>query len=175
VVSSKTIVVKIGSSSLTDERGVIADGVVADTCAQVASLRADGHRMLIVTSGAVSVGVAALGLAVRPTDMPTLQALSAVGQSRLMRVYDDVLASLGVVGAQVLLTPYDFFMRQQYLHARQTLTRLLDLGCVPVINENDAIADDEIRFGDNDRIAALVSHLVNADVLVLLTTEHRLA
>ena len=167
--STKTIVVKIGTSSLTDERGVIFGSVITDTCAQVASLRADGHRVLVVTSGAVSVGVAALGLVVRPTDMSTLQALSAVGQSRLMRVYDDVLASLDLIGAQVLLTPYDFFMRQQYLHARQTLSRLLDLGCVPVINENDAIADDEIRFGDNDRIAALVSHLVNADVLVLLT------
>jgi glutamate 5-kinase len=108
-------------------------------------------------------------LAERPTDTPTLQAIAAAGQSRLMQVYNDILRHYGLVGAQVLLVPHDFVNRRQYLHARQTLTRLLDLGCVPVVNENDALADDEIRFGDNDRIAALVSHLVHADVLVLLT------
>jgi glutamate 5-kinase len=98
-----------------------------------------------------------------------LQALSAAGQSRLMQVYNEVLDGFGVVGAQVLLIPHDFVNRRPYLHARQTLQRLLELGCVPIINENDAIAVDEMRFGDNDRIAALVSHLVAADVLVLLT------
>jgi glutamate 5-kinase len=101
--------------------------------------------------------------------MATLQAVSAVGQSRLMRVYDDVLARHGLIGGQVLLAPLDFVHRKQYLHARQTLLRLLDLGVVPVVNENDAIADDEIRFGDNDRLAALVAHLVGAELLVLLT------
>src|SRR5881392_4290552 len=105
----------------------------------------------------------------RVSDLATLQALSAVGQSRLMRVYDDILARHGLVGGQVLLAPLDFVHRSQYLHARGTLTRLLDLGVVPVVNENDAVADDEIRFGDNDRLAALVAHLVSADVLVLLT------
>jgi glutamate 5-kinase len=163
------VVVKIGSSSLTDARGVIDRVTIETLCEQVVGLRADGHEVVVVTSGAVSAGVAALGLADRPTDMPTLQALSAAGQSRLMRVYDDVLAAHGVVGAQVLLTPHDFFDRRQYLHARQTLQRLLELGCVPVVNENDAIADDELRFGDNDRIAALVAHLIRADVVVLLT------
>ena len=163
------VVVKIGSSSLTDALGVIDTAMIESLCAQVVSLRRGGHRIVIVTSVAVSAGVAALGMAERPTDMPTLQALSAAGQSRLMRVYDDVLAAHGVVGAQVLLTPHDFFDRQQYLHARQTLQRLLELGCVPVVNENDAIADDELRFGDNDRLAALVAHLIGADVVVLLT------
>ena len=163
------VVVKIGSSSVTDERGTIHVDMIGRLCAEVAALRATGHRVLVVTSGAVSAGVGALGLDARPSDMPTLQALSAAGQGRLMRVYDDVLSGHGLVPAQVLLTPLDFFVRQQYLHARQTITRLLELGCVPIINENDAVADDEIRFGDNDRIAALVSHLVDADVLVLLT------
>jgi glutamate 5-kinase len=125
--------------------------------------------VLLVTSGAVSSGVAALGLGSRPTDMPTLQALAAAGQPRLMEVYNAELARHGLVPGQVLLVPHDFVNRRQYLHARQTLNRLLELGCVPIINENDAIANDEIRFGDNDRIAALVSHLVSADVLVLLT------
>ena len=101
----------------------------------------------------------------------TLQAVSAVGQSRLMRVYDAALARDGLIGGQVLLAPLDFTVRQQYLHARSTLTRLLELGVVPVVNENDAIADDEIRFGDNDRLAALVAHLVAADLLVLLTDQ----
>jgi glutamate 5-kinase len=120
--------------------------------------------------GAIAAGLPALGLSgARPADLATLQAISAVGQSRLMRVYDDALARHGLVGGQVLLAPLDFVHRSQYLHARGTLTRLLDLGVVPVVNENDAVADDEIRFGDNDRLAALVAHLVNADVLVMLT------
>jgi glutamate 5-kinase len=165
----KTVVAKIGSSSLTDHAGVIDLGSVVTVAKEVAALRASGHRVLLVTSGAVAAGVAALGLPSRPTDTITLQALSAAGQSRIMRVWNDTLAHHGLVGAQVLLTPFDFVNRRQYLHARSTLLRLLELGCVPVLNENDAVADDEIRFGDNDRLAALVAHLVAADVLVLLT------
>jgi glutamate 5-kinase len=165
----KTVVAKIGSSSLTDDRGVIDLGAVVKLCREVVDLRGAGHRVLIVTSGAVSAGVAALGLASRPTDIPTLQALSAAGQSRLMQVYNDILGHYGLVGAQVLLDSKSFVDRRQYLHARQTLTRLLELGCIPVVNENDAVAPNELRFGDTDRIAALVSHLVAADVLVLLT------
>jgi glutamate 5-kinase len=163
------VVAKIGSSSITDHRGVIDLSAVVKLCHEVIELRDRGHAVVIVSSGAVAAGVAALGLEKRPNDMPTLQALAAAGQSRLMQVYNDILQHYGAVGAQVLLVPNDFINRRQYLHARQTLLRLLDLGCVPIVNENDAIADDEIRFGDNDRIAALVSHLVRADVLVLLT------
>jgi glutamate 5-kinase len=110
-----------------------------------------------------------LGGGGRPRDARTLQAVSAVGQSRLMRVYDRVFAELGLVCGQVLLNPLDFGVRRQYLHARGTVRRLLELGVVPVVNENDAIADDGIRFGDNDRLAALVAHLIDADLLVLLT------
>jgi len=168
-------VAKIGTSSLTDERGVIDEGVIDAVCDQVAALRADGHEIVLVTSGAISAGVAALGLPTRPTDTPTLQALAAAGQSRLMGAYDRSLARHGLVPAQVLLVPHDFVDRRQYLHARRTLVRLLELGCIPVVNENDAIASDEIRFGDNDRIAALVAHNVNAEVLVLLTDTAGLA
>ncbi len=163
------IVAKIGTSSVTDARGALRVDAIGGLCDEAAGLRRDGHEVLIVTSGAVAGGVAALGLEERPGEVLTLQALAAVGQSRLMSLYDAALARHGLVGAQALLVPHDFIDRAQYLHARATLLRLLELGCVPVINENDAIASDEIRFGDNDRIAALVAHAVRADVLVLLT------
>ncbi len=165
-----TVVAKIGTSSLTDERGVIAVDAIERTVTQIAQLRKDGHKVVLVTSAAVAAGLEALGMGDnRPTDVLTLQAVSAVGQSRLMKVWDGAFAAKSLVSGQVLLTPNDFFDRRQYLHARNTLHRLLELGVVPVINENDAIANDELRFGDNDRIAALVAHLVGADVLVLLT------
>ena len=163
------IVVKIGTSSVTDEHGAINNHAIENLCNQVAQLREQSHEVLVVTSGAVAGGVAALGMSQRPTDTQTLQALAAVGQSQLMNRYNEYLSARGLIGAQVLLVPNDFIDRTQYLHARQTLGRLLELGCVPIINENDAIASDEIRFGDNDRIAALVAHSVGADALVLLT------
>jgi glutamate 5-kinase len=163
------IVAKIGTSSVTDARGALRVDAIDRLCDEAAVLRREGHEVLVVTSGAVAGGVGALGLAARPTEVLTLQALSAVGQSRLMSLYDAALARHGLVGAQALLVPHDFVDRTQYLHARATLLRLLELGCVPVINENDAIASDEIRYGDNDHIAALVAHAVAADVLVLLT------
>ena len=163
------VVAKIGSSSITSDDGTIDEAAIAKFCAEVADLRRDGHRVVMVTSGAIAAGLPALSLAQRPRDAVTLQAVSAVGQSRLMAVYDRELARHDLVGGQVLLAPLDFMVRQQYLHARSTLHRLLDLGVVPVVNENDAIADDEIRFGDNDRLAALVAHLLQADRLVLLT------
>jgi glutamate 5-kinase len=166
------VVAKVGSSSITDEAGEISAEAIAKFCREVAALRLQGHRVVMVTSGAIAAGLPALGLdPANPPDAVTLQAVSAIGQSRLMRVYDAALAEGGLIGGQVLLAPLDFMMRQQYLHARSTLTRLLELGVVPVVNENDAIADDEIRFGDNDRLAALVAHLVNADMLVLLTDQ----
>ena len=166
------VVAKIGSSSITDEAGHIDKTAVAKFCTEVAALWEIGHRVVVVTSGAIAAGLPALGLDHRRTrDAVTLQAVSAIGQSRLMRVYDAALGEMGLVGGQILLAPLDFMMRQQYLHARSTLNRLLELGVVPVINENDAIADDEIRFGDNDRLAALVAHLVKADLLVLLTDQ----
>ena len=165
------VVAKIGSSSITDDRGEIDEAAIARFCDEIASVRARGQRVVAVTSGAIAAGLPALGDfgPTRPRDAVTLQAVSAIGQSRLMRVYDRVLGERGLVSGQVLLAPLDFMVRQQYLHARATLARLLDLGVVPVVNENDAVADDGVRFGDNDRLAALVAHLVHAEVLVLLT------
>ncbi len=163
------LVVKVGTSSVTDEAGAVDDGAIAKLSAEIAALREVGHETVVVSSGAVAAGVAALGLANRPTDIRTLQALAAAGQPRLMRSWDAALASYSLVPAQALLVPHDFIDRRQYLHARRTLTRMLELGAVPIINENDAIASDEARYGDNDRIAALVSHNIGAAVMVLLT------
>ncbi len=165
------VVAKIGTSSITDAGGEINAAAITKFCGEVAALRAEGHLVVIVTSGAIASGLPALGYTQgdRPRDAVTLQAASAVGQTRLMRVYESALADHGLVAGQILLAPLDFMVRQQYLHARATLGRLLDLGVVPVVNENDAVTDDEIRFGDNDRLAALVAHLVAADLLVLLT------
>jgi len=162
-------VVKVGTSSITSERGELDDAALAKLCGEVASARERGHQVVLVCSGAIAAGMPALGLDRRPTDLGTLQAIAAVGQPRLMERLGAVLAPHGLLAGQVLLTPHDFGVRSQYLHARETLRRLLDLGVVPVVNENDTVADDEIRYGDNDRLAALVSHLLGADVLVLLT------
>ena len=166
---TRTVVAKIGSSSLTDAGGGVDTAAVDALCAEVAALHALGHSVVLVSSGAIAAGWSAMGGGPRPSDPATLQAVSAVGQPRLMRVYDDALGRHGLAVGQVLLAPLDFIHRQQYLHARRTLARLLELGVVPVVNENDATSDDEIRFGDNDRLAALVAHLVAADLLVLLT------
>jgi glutamate 5-kinase len=163
------IVAKIGTASITDDRGVIDVAAIAKLCDEVAVLRVAGHQVIVVSSGAVAAGVVAVGLRARPTDMTTLQAVSAAGQSRLVEAYNTQFDRHGIVGAQVLVDPHDFVDRTQYLHARRTLVRLLELGCVPVVNENDAIANHELRYGDNDRLAALVANSVAADLLVLLT------
>ena len=156
-------VVKIGSSSVTEE-------TVGRLCDEIAAARADGHTVVVVTSGAIAAGWGALDRGEqRPSDPAVLQAVSAVGQHRLMRLWQDGLDPHGALAGQVLLAPLDFVHRTQYLHARGTLRHLVDLGVVPVVNENDAVADEEIRFGDNDRLAALVAHLVGAQLLVLLT------
>ncbi|MCB0958075.1 MAG: glutamate 5-kinase [Acidimicrobiales bacterium] len=165
------VVAKIGTSSITDHQGDIDVAAIAKFASEVAARRAAGDQVIVVTSGAIAAGLPAIGLGGdrRPGDAVTLQAVSAIGQSRLMRVYDESFAAHDLVCGQVLLAPLDFGIRNQYLHARGTLQRLLELGVVPVVNENDAIADDEIRFGDNDRLSALVAQLVGADLLVLLT------
>ncbi len=169
--NKKTIVVKIGSSSITTDEGMIDRSRVNSLCKEVAALHELGHNLVIVTSGAIAAGLLPLNMtgAERPKDSETLQAVSAIGQGHLIRTYQEIFNDYGLVAGQVLLTPLDFFLRTQYLHARSTLNRLLELGAVPVVNENDAVADDEIRWGDNDRIAALVAHLVDADLLLLLT------
>jgi glutamate 5-kinase len=162
-------VVKIGTSSITDARGELVDSALLKLCADLAAARASGHRVVLVMSGAIAAGMPALGLHERPTDIGTLQALAAVGQPRLIERMNAMLSVHGIVAGQVLLTPYDFAHRSQYLHARETLQHLLELGVLPIVNENDTVADDEIRYGDNDRLAALVAHLVHADALVMLT------
>ena len=162
--------VKIGSSSVTTGSGRVDTAAIDKLAGEVAEARAAGLRVVVVTSGAIAAGWTSLAPdQPRPTDLATLQAVAAVGQHRLMQVWSDALEQRGLMAGQVLLAPLDFVHRSQYLHARQTLGRLLDLGVVPVVNENDAVADEEIRFGDNDRLAALVAHLVRADLLVLLT------
>jgi glutamate 5-kinase len=163
------IVVKVGTSSLTRDSGDINRDALVKLCAEVADARAEGHEVVLVSSGAIAAGLPVLGFGDRPRDIGTLQAAAAVGQPVLMEQFRVLLSGHGLVAGQVLLTPYDFGHRSQYLHARETLARLLDLGVVPVVNENDTIADDEIRFGDNDLISALVAHLVGAEVLVILT------
>jgi glutamate 5-kinase len=166
----RTVVVKIGSSSVTTGAGRVDGSAIAKLAGEVAEASAAGHRVVVVTSGAIAAGWTALAPdQPRPSDPATLQAVSAVGQHLLMGVWSDALGAHGLTAGQVLLAPLDFVHRSQYLHARQTLTRLLDLGVVPVVNENDAVADEEIRFGDNDRLAALVAHLVGAGLVVLLT------
>ena len=163
------VVVKIGTSSLVDESGHVDTAEIRRLCGLLAELRADGEQVLLVTSAAITAGRRLLGFETRPSDPVLLQAASAVGQGHLMAMYNEAFAAVGLVAGQILLTPLDFFERSRYLRVRDTLQRLLSLGVVPVINENDAVADDEIQFGDNDRIAALVAQLVQADLLVLLT------
>lgn len=164
------VVVKIGTSSITDEHGQIDQSAIDKLSAEVAGLRGQRHGVIVVTSGAIAAGLPVLGLtAARPVDVAILQAVSAVGQSRLMSSYDAALGRHGLVAGQVLLAPLEVMNRSQYVLAQGTFRQLLHLGAVPVVNENDAVAVDEIRYGDNDHLAALVAHLVHADLLVLLT------
>jgi glutamate 5-kinase len=167
--SGKTVVVKIGSSTLTNERGTFHLGPVAGLVAEVCELQAQGNRMLLVSSGAVSSGMGVLRRRTRPVEVVDLQAAAAVGQGRLFHIYTELFAHDDVVTAQVLLTAFDVAARTQYLNARNTLKRLLEWKVVPIINENDTTSTDELCFGDNDALAAQVALLVKADVLILLT------
>jgi len=165
----KRIVIKLGSSIVADEDGELRTGVLARICDVVASLHGDGREVVIVSSGAIARGVRIMGLPARPVAVEELQAASAVGQGKLYRVYDELLRERDLISAQVLLTFMDMSARTHYLNARQTLRKLLDWRVVPVINENDTTATDEISFGDNDFLAAQVAILTAADLLVLLT------
>lgn len=163
------IVVKVGSSLLTREGGGLDRDFVGALSAQTAALRESGDQVVIVTSGAIAAGIEALGLSGRPEEIPALQATAAVGQARLIAAYADALASHGLVAGQVLVTRQDTHHRTQYLHACDTFARLLEMGAVPVVNENDTTAVEEIRFGDNDTLAAVVATMVHADLVVMLT------
>ncbi|WP_421734312.1 glutamate 5-kinase [Cellulomonas sp.] len=169
LVSASRVVVKIGSSSLTTPDGRLAPERLTALVDVLAARRAAGGQVVLVSSGAIAAGLGPLGLAARPRDLATQQAAASVGQGLLVAHYTAAFARHGLQVGQVLLTADDTVRRVHYRNAHRALTRLLDLGIVPVINENDAVATDEIRFGDNDRLAALVSHLVHADALVLLS------
>jgi glutamate 5-kinase len=163
------VVVKLGSNVTADDSGALRADVLEHLCDVVAERHRAGDAVVVVTSGAIVRGVQVMDLPARPKDIEDLQAASAVGQGKLYRVYDELLAARGVTSAQVLLTFFDMSARGHYLNARRTLNRLLDWRVVPVINENDTTATDEISFGDNDFLAAQVAILTGADLLVLLT------
>ena len=164
-----TTVIKLGSSIVAGDDGAPREDVLRAVCGEVADLHERGEHVVIVTSGAIARGMRVLELPLRPRAMGELQAASAVGQGKLYRVYDELLREQGVASAQVLLTFFDMSARTHYLNARRTLRTLLSWRVVPVINENDTTTTDEISFGDNDFLAAQVSVLVGAELLVLLT------
>ncbi len=166
---AQRIVVKVGSSSLTTIRGGISERALAALVDTLADRANAGAEIVLVSSGAIAAGLAPLGLERRPKDLATQQAAASVGQGLLMARYTQAFGAHGVTVSQVLLTADDLVRRTQYANAHRALEKLLHLGVVPVVNENDTVATHEIRFGDNDRLAALVAHLVHADALVLLS------
>jgi glutamate 5-kinase len=168
--SAVRIVVKLGTGVLTDSRKQIDPAQLEQLVAQVAVLRKSGKEIVLVTSGAVGAGMGALGYEKRPGELPALSACAAVGQSQLMSIYERLFAKHGIVVAQVLLTHDDLEHHERHLNARNTLVTLLGHGVVPIINENDAVSFTEIKFGDNDKLSALVASLLPADLLVILTT-----
>ena len=167
--TARRVVVKIGSSSLTDADGGLDVEALRTLVEVIAVRRRAGGQVVLVSSGAIAAGLTPLGLATRPRDLATAQAAASVGQGLLVARYTEAFAAHGVPVGQVLLTEDDVIRRVHYRNAYRTLNRLLDLGVVPIVNENDAVATTEIRFGDNDRLAALVSHLTRADALVMLS------
>jgi glutamate 5-kinase len=167
--STRRVVVKVGTSAITDPRGRLDGGRVETFVAEICELLEAGREIVVVTSGAIAAGLGPLGLTRRPADMPTLQAAAAVGQSHLMDAYASAFEQRGRTCGQVLLTRSDVTHRHAYVNALNTFRRLIALGAVPVVNENDTVATDEIRFGENDLLAALVANLVHAEALVLLS------
>ncbi len=165
----RSLVVKVGSSSLTAADGGLDEAQVHRLAAELGRVRRKGITCVLVSSGAIAAGLAPLGLKRRPTDIPSLQAAASVGQGVLMHSYQRAFARRKMKVGQVLLTQDDFIRRKGYLNARAALNRLIALGVVPIVNENDTVAVEEIRFGDNDRLAALVANLIHADLLVILS------
>src|SRR5256885_3063787 len=169
VLSARTWVIKVGTSVLTGPDGRLDPARIGHLAEQISGVTATGRRVALVSSGAVGAGIGQLGLARRPDNLPQLQAAAAVGQSYLIRAYDDGLRRHGRHAAQLLLTHEDFDSRPRYLNMRNTLSALFEWDAVPVINENDTISVDEIKFGDNDRLAAMVTNLLQAPLLVILS------
>src|SRR3990167_4816482 len=172
--SARRIVVKVGSSLVTNEGRGLDEEAIGQWSEQLAALVQQGLELIMVSSGAVAEGMKRLGWSERPKEINELQAAAAVGQMGLVQMYESKLSACGVGSAQVLLTHADLADRERYLNARSTLLTLLQLGVVPVINENDTVVNDEIKFGDNDTLGALVANLVEADVLVILTDQRGL-
>ena len=168
---ARRIVVKVGSSLVTNEGRGLDEQAIGEWCRQLAALMRDGREVVMVSSGAIAEGMKRLGWRTRPREVNELQAAAAVGQMGLAQMYETKLRENGVGSAQVLLTHADLADRERYLNARSTLLTLLGLGVVPVINENDTVVNDEIKFGDNDTLGALVANLVEADALVILTDQ----
>ena len=168
---AKRIVVKVGSSLVTNEGRGLDEQAIGEWCRQMAHLIRDGREIIMVSSGAIAEGMKRLGWSVRPKAVQELQAAAAVGQMGLAQMYETKLRMNNLGSAQVLLTHADLADRERYLNARSTLLTLLKLGVVPVINENDTVVNDEIKFGDNDTLGALVANLVDADALVILTDQ----
>lgn len=168
---ARRIVVKVGSSLVTNEGRGLDAVAIGHWCDQLAALVKDGREVIMVSSGAIAEGMKRLGWSTRPKAIHELQAAAAVGQMGLAQVYESKLRESGIGSAQVLLTHADLADRERYLNARSTLLTLLSLGVVPVINENDTVVNDEIKFGDNDTLGALVANLVEADALVILTDQ----
>jgi glutamate 5-kinase len=166
---AKTVVVKVGTNVLAGPDGTVDRARVQALADQLVRFRQTGRKIVLVSSGAIGAGVGQLGLGQRPTDLRHLQACAAVGQSSLMRMYQECLAPHGAHAAQILLTHGDFDSRTRYLNARNTILTLLEWDCLPIINENDTISVEEIRFGDNDALAAMVTNLLQAPLLILLT------
>jgi len=169
--SARRIVVKVGSSLVTNEGRGLDETAIGEWCRQLAALARDGREVIMVSSGAIAEGMKRLGWATRPHEINELQAAAAVGQMGLAQMYETKLRENGMGSAQVLLTHADLADRERYLNARSTLLTLLQLRVVPVINENDTVVNDEIKFGDNDTLGALVANLVEADALVILTDQ----
>lgn len=169
VAHAKRLVVKIGSSSLSSRQGGLKADAIKELAAIVAERRARGDQVVVVSSGAISTGMPALGLTKRPKDLATQQAAASVGQGILLAAYTAAFAEHGITVGQVLLTSDDVTRRSHYRNAQQTFNRLLDLDVLPIVNENDTVATDEIRLGDNDRLAALVAHVIGAEALILLS------
>lgn len=165
----KTLVVKVGSSTLVGLDGALDEAYLRSIACQVRQLRDEGCAVVVVSSGAIACGLGKLGIDERPQDLPTLQAAASVGQNTLASCWDEALAAEGVVSSLVLLTRRDTADRTAYLNARATLARLLELGVVPIVNENDTVSVEQIRFGDNDTLAALVACLIEADLCVILS------
>ncbi len=167
--SPGTVVVKVGTNVLADAQGVLDRDRIASLADQIRAVRERGWRVVLVSSGAIGAGVGKLNLGKRPTDLPHLQACAAIGQTALMQIYQECCAPHGILPAQILLTAGDFDNRARYLNVRNTILTLFEYECLPIINENDTVSVAEIKFGDNDQLAAMVANLMQAKLLILLT------